>query len=327
MEKLDFADADAVDACFQVYAAAQRADDPAGLLLSAAPFRGWLTVGWEGEPREVWTARDGAEVTGWYQLVMPERENRTQADLTLVVHPARRRAGIGGALLRHAIERAGANARARLRAAAWDGSGGEVFARRAGADPALSDVRRIQELAELPPGRVAELRERAAAAAGGYSLTSWDGPVPEEHLDDMAGLMNALADAPRAPGAERRQWDAERVRTGFNKIFPDLACRTFAIAARHDETGALTAFTQVWLDSGQPGWAAQGLTVVVKEHRGHQLGLLVKAAMLKHLAREEPDVKRLETWNAGANEHMIAINDALGYRVVGPPLTHWKLDL
>jgi GNAT superfamily N-acetyltransferase len=326
-ERLDFHDADAVDACYQVYLAAQRADDPAGSWMSPATFRGWLTVGWSGDPREVWTARDGDEVTGWYRLETPERENRTRAGLDLVVHPARRRRGTGGALLRHATERAAARGRTQLDCSAWVGSAGEALARSAGASPSLTDVRRVQELADLPPDRVAKLREQAAKAAAGYSLTSWDGPVPGPYLEDMAKLMEAMADAPHSPGTERRRWDAERVRTDLNAIFPELGNRAWTIVARHDATGALAALTQVWLDPDVADWAFQGLTVVVREHRGHRLGLLVKTAMLEHLARAEPGLKRLETWNAGSNAHMIAVNDALGYRVVGPPLTRWRLDL
>jgi RimJ/RimL family protein N-acetyltransferase len=88
-----------------------------------------------------------------------------------------------------------------------------------------------------------------------------------------------------------------------------------------------TALTQVWIDAGLSDWGFQGLTAVRREHRGHRLGLLLKTAMLDLLGTAEPQVKRLETWNATANEHMIAVNEALGYRMHGPLNTQWKLDL
>ena len=53
-------------------------------------------------------------------------------------------------------------------------------------------------------------------------------------------------------------------------------------------------------------------------HRGHRLGLLLKAAMLEWLAEAEPAVDRIETGNASANTHMIAVNDALGFVPLSP---------
>lgn len=65
----------------------------------------------------------------------------------------------------------------------------------------------------------------------------------------------------------------------------------------------------------------QGLTAVTKQYRGHRLGLLVKAAMLEWLAETEPAIELIETGNASANDHMIAVNDTLGF-AVDPPEFH-----
>lgn len=60
---------------------------------------------------------------------------------------------------------------------------------------------------------------------------------------------------------------------------------------------------------------------VTEQHRGHRLGLLVKAAMLEWLAETEPAIELIETGNASANDHMIAVNDTLGF-AVDPPEFH-----
>jgi hypothetical protein len=64
---------------------------------------------------------------------------------------------------------------------------------------------------------------------------------------------------------------------------------------------------------------------VAREHRGHRLGLRLKLAMLDLLARQEPQVKHILTGNGETNEHMIGINETLGYRVIGPPARSWEL--
>lgn len=89
----------------------------------------------------------------------------------------------------------------------------------------------------------------------------------------------------------------------------------------------MAALTQVWIDPAIPEWGFQGLTAVTREHRGHRLGLLTKTAMLDVVMRTEPQIKRLETWNAAANAYMIAVNETLGYRIHGPPNTQWELDV
>ena len=58
-------------------------------------------------------------------------------------------------------------------------------------------------------------------------------------------------------------------------------------------------------------------TLVLREHRGHALGLALKVANLRALQREKPDVAAVRTWNADTNVHMIAINARLGFRPTG----------
>jgi RimJ/RimL family protein N-acetyltransferase len=59
------------------------------------------------------------------------------------------------------------------------------------------------------------------------------------------------------------------------------------------------------------------ITAVIRKHRGHRLGLLVKIAMMDLLATEEPRLARIATWNTESNQHMIAVNEALGYTILG----------
>jgi hypothetical protein len=42
--------------------------------------------------------------------------------------------------------------------------------------------------------------------------------------------------------------------------------------------------------------------------------------MMGWLAEQEPQIETLGTWNAETNDHMIAVNERLGYRVEGRQL-------
>jgi len=329
IERADLADADTIRACFEVFLAAERADEPDGPFFTERPFRGWLTVGWGGDPREVWLTRSPADgsVAGWYRLELPELENLDQADLLLVVHPAQRRHGLGHALLEHAAARAAANGRTVLSGQVRLGSDGEPFARAVGAEQGLVDVQRVMDLQATGRDRLARLRADAEQKAAGYSLVSWTGQVPEEFIDRAAALYAALNDAPHDPRDAPAVWDARRVRERVNALRPVYGLRTYAVAARHDATGELAGFSEVAVDPSDPGWGHQMLTGVTRAHRGHRLGLLVKAAMAQWLKAAEPQLERIQTWNAESNRYMIAVNEALGYTVLGAPGRSWRLDV
>jgi RimJ/RimL family protein N-acetyltransferase len=87
----------------------------------------------------------------------------------------------------------------------------------------------------------------------------------------------------------------------------------------------MAAVTAVEADPDNPGWGHQQLTAVIRKHRGHRLGLLVKTAMLDWLAEAEPQLERIVTGNAAVNRHMIAINDQLGYELLEPSAQSYEI--
>lgn len=330
IEQIDLADPRKIRACHEAHLAALRVDEPEGPWFTEQPFSGWLRLGWGGDPREVWAVPGQAEgsVAGWYRLELPSQENLDKAYLDLVIHPAERQRGLGGALLRHASARAAANHRTVLTGMAREGAPGQAFARWAGASAGLVDLKRVLEISRLDQAKLKRLRAQAERAAAGYSLVSWTGPVvPEEFIDQAAELYAAMNDAPHDPGMAPEVWDARRVREGVNDLRPNFGLNFSTVVARHDDTGELAGISEMAVDPADPGWGHQVVTAVIRKHRGHQLGLLLKLALLQLLASTEPGLERLETWNARDNAHMIAINEDLGYEVSGPPSVWFRLDV
>jgi len=317
---LDPADRGAVRACHEVHMAASAADDPCEPPMSLPVFGVWLMSGWEGDPGEVWRVpgESPGEALAWYRLNLPDLENKQRAFLIPVVHPAARRHGIGRQLLRHAAGRAAANGRTVLGSVAVQDSAGAAFAMAAGATAGLVEARRLLDLHKVPAGEFARLRERAAAAATGYTIVSWAGPAPEEYLSLVAAAFNAMNDAPSDEGWEEEIWDADRVRDRAGRIVRLAGVRGYSVAALHDATGELAVLTQVEVDPERPDWGYQGLTAVTRPHRGHRLGLLAKATMMEWLATAEPQLERVVTGNAASNQHMIAVNEILGYELYPP---------
>ena len=313
-------------ACYQAYAASAPVDDPHFPPMSLRIFTGWLACGWTEDHPEAWFAGDSLdEADGCYTAAMPLRENRHLAYVYPQVPPARRRAGIGTALLRHAAARAADQGRATLTAEVLDGSAGQAFAQALGARRGVTEIRRLLDLAAGPAGTLARLRAEADRAAHGYELLSWEGTVPEEYFGQVAMVNAALADAPMDAGTQPQSWDEDRVRDGQRRV-ELLGMRHYTVAARCSGSGDFAGLTELSIDPEIPDWGFQGLTAVARRHRGHRLGLLVKVAMLDLLAEREPQLRWVVTSNGDSNSHMIAINAALGYRVQDSQ-TSWQLDV
>jgi len=318
IERWDPADKTTTAACYQVYRAAHRADDPIEPPMSAGAFGLFLRQGFEQTPGETWVASDADGVVGFYRIHLWDLENLDRAYFGPVIHPSARRRGYGRALLGHEAERAAANGRSVLSSHVLTGSAGAAFAEAVGATLGLVDVRRIQYLGKLEPGKMAALRASAARAAAGYSLVNWAGDVPEQYLAPLAHVINAFEDAPRGENVQPEVWDADRLRERTGAHVRAGLLRSYSVAALHDATGEMAAYTGMLVDPEAPSWGLQELTAVTRQHRGHRLGLLVKTAMLELLAEAEPQLEFIVTGNAAVNDHMIAVNEQLGYEVVEP---------
>jgi GNAT superfamily N-acetyltransferase len=325
----DPADLNTASACYEVHRSAHLADEPHEPPMSAGTFGMVLAQGWEGLPGEVWVVPGDTTgtVMAYYRLDLPDLENTDRAFALPTVHPAVRRRGIGRELVRHAAQRTAENGRSILDSVVLEDSAGEAFAAATGAKLALEEVRRVQDLRAIAPGTIASLRETASRAATGYSLVTWTGPVPDEYCGQVAGVFNAFNDAPRGEGVEPEEWDADRIRERTGRTLRAGHHRGYTVAALHDASGEMAAFTGIVIAPEHPEWAFQMLTAVTRPHRGHRLGLLVKTAMLEWLASAEPGVERIATGNAATNEHMIAVNETLGYEVVKPGYRFYEMPV
>ena len=97
----------------------------------------------------------------------------------------------------------------------------------------------------------------------------------------------------------------------MTKLFP-----VYRVLARHRTSREWAGISMLCVDEFAPTVAFQEDTSVVRAHRGHRLGLLMKADMLRWISQERPEVTAADTWNATNNHHMIAVNERLGATVI-----------
>ena len=107
------------------------------------------------------------------------------------------------------------------------------------------------------------------------------------------------------------RWDAARIRDD-ERHAREVGRTHLGVAAVTPE-GEVAGFTDLSLLPDSPA-VEQWDTIVLAPHRGHGLGMRMKLANLVALADHDPARNRIYTWNADENEHMLAINVALGFR-------------
>lgn len=248
--------------------------------------------------------------------------------------------GIGRALLAHAEALAAADGRSVLMSftehpAGFDAEGPDVVrpATGSGALPAsaravrfaqqggyrLEQVERFSSLAVPPaPALLDALEREALARAAPYELLTWTDHCPEEYVEQLAVLMSRMStDAPTGGlSYEEETWDTARVRH-VEDTWKQAGNTSLVAAARHRGRDELAAYSVLELAPGKPWLADQDDTLVAAGHRGHRLGMLVKIRNLRRLLAEYPAVERVNTFNAAENDHMLAINVALGFRPAG----------
>jgi len=300
----------------------------------------------EHEPKRLFAARVGGEIVGRAEVETTPRYEDAVAWLLVHVLPDFRRRGIGTALANRIEDIAAAAGRTKLitYAASPDAPGDRLPSPTGfGSVPlhneevrfllargyVLEQVARTSRL-RLPfvppasPGSAAGsagsalLAALAAASAAEFALHSWTDHTPERWQADMARLYTRMStDAPGA-GLEEPEdpWTVDRVQDAEERESRNP--RSFlTTAVEHVPTGVLCGFTTLSVPLERERAVLQLDTLVLREHRGHRLGMLLKLANLERLSRERPGHPSVLTFNAEENRHMLDINEALGFAAIG----------
>lgn len=179
-----------------------------------------------------------------------------------------------------------------------------------------------------PADTVREMLGESLAAAGpDYRVVTWTAPTPEQWQEGIAFVRSRMStDVPTAGVVwTEEKWDAERV-IARDRRNTDAGLTLSVAAVEHVPTGRLVAYSELMLGRERTRPSHQWGTLVVREHRGHGLGTIVKCANLlrwRDLASDSPFVT---TFNAEENGPMLEVNERIGF----VPLTvagAWKRNI
>jgi GNAT superfamily N-acetyltransferase len=293
---------------------------------------GWLDP---YEPKRLFVARvAGRIVARAFHEIQTEAAD-TVSWLAVEVLPEHRGRGIGAALYDRVAEVAEQHGRTTLQAYSLarqvDGPRLESptgFGSVPLADPGvrfllardfkLEQVERSSKLV-LPVADLASRLASATAASGpDYRVHTWVGSTPERWLEDIAMLATRMStDAPTAGlDATEDVWTVQRI-LDHEARQAESPRRQLIAAVEHVPSGRLAGFTELSAPAEGHRAVSQEDTIVLREHRGHRLGMLLKVANIDHLERVEPGHPSITTFNAEENRHMLSVNEAVGFVPVG----------
>lgn len=190
---------------------------------------------------------------------------------------------------------------------------GEAFCRHLGMTERQQDSCNRLCITDLDADRHRAWIDEAPARAAGYRLVGWVGATPDEWVDALARALDAMVDAPtdeldwvpqRVTAAQVRDGERAVDAAGYDMV------RTLALAP----DGSAAGMSELMVARLRPSLARQGDTGVVAAHRGLRLGRWLKAENLRRALDHQPGIEVVETFNATSNAHMMAINEAMGFR-------------
>ena len=277
-----------------------------------------------GERIRAFTGYDGAVPVTTGELQLPLKDNLHLAGVEVHTAPPHRNRGHGSQMLDHLTALALENGRRTLNTEAYtpfdgaaDGSGhpNADFLLHRGFVFGLGDIMRVLDL----PADTALLERLAGEAAQrhtGYRLRHFNGAVPGDLVDEFGKLVGAVITEAPTGGLELEPevFDEERIRA--DEAVLDEAGRVRYATVALDGDGSAAAYSEVVVPAHDPGRAFQWGTLVLPAHRGHRLGMATKTDNLLRLQAERLDLRELVTFNAEVNQHMVAVNDAIGFRPV-----------
>lgn len=275
------------------------------------------------EPTTHWVAEDRGRFVGRAQLTTPELDNTGSAMIEVTVHPDARRRGVGRSLWNHVTELALADERKHAYFEARMDGPGEAFARSVNAELGIYSARRRlvvdASVRDLAAALESEAQQYAARSGAGYRVHSFVGATPDRFVEALAYLNGRMStDAPLDDLTwEPEVYTVERLRG--REAAADKQGLVIYTTVAVDAHGAVAGFTNIGMAPEQPTHGWQWNTIVDPDHRGHRLGTWIKATNLRQLLGHRKELRTLLTWNAVSNDPMIAVNEAMGFRL----WDHW----
>lgn len=236
---------------------------------------------------------------------------------------ARRRQGVGSAMLAEMARFMAGTGRTLATAKSWSADG-DGFLARVGADCCWRNVDSRLSLQEVDAGALARL----VAAPDAHPALRWEVHVPRVPWDVLPGLMEPFTTFINAQplgslDIPRMHYRLEAYPSWYAEMDARGGDHYVVLLRDGDE---VVAMSEASWDGRTPDRLYQKLTGVTPAWQGRGLAAAVKARLALLVRERRPQVRTVITYNAKANAPMLAVNRRLGFRVYREEAT-WQLPL
>lgn len=239
----------------------------------------------------------------WINLFVPEQARQQAADANV---------NVTAHLMTHALQIAAADGRTRISTQLSDAAGQQAFAKQLGGRNLNTILAATLDLAAIDHAQYATWAAPNTDNAG-YELVRWSDRCPNELAQSYCTAQDAIHDQPAGDFAyEFTRTEVEQMRANEERL-TRYGAKHHVVAAV-DDAGHVAGFAEFVRYPDEPESVDIWSTGVAHDHRGHGLGLRLKAASSLWMRELDPAARWVGTANHEGNEPMLRINRALGYR-------------
>jgi predicted GNAT family acetyltransferase len=236
----------------------------------------------------------------WINLFVPEQARQQGADVTL---------------MEQARQIAAADGRSRISTQLSAVISSDTFVKQLGGRNLGSVLAGNLDLGAIDHDQYATWAAPSTHNAG-YELVRWSDRCPQELAQSYCAAQDAMHDQPAGEFA----YEFARTAVGQMRADEERLTRYGAehrVLAAVDGAGQVAGFAEFVTYPDEPEAVDIWSTGVARDHRGHGLGLRLKAAAGLWMRELHPAARWVGTANHEGNAAMLRINHVLGYQSAG----------